>query len=257
MHKEKTKIKAKKRGCTIFMTMAVFAVLGSGLVAGCTGDMNSPSRGSQSQQKLEKQNSESKRARQEKETQTEEKEFYVLNNNTRTDGQNQENQNQERQEQGQKKQESPSLENAAQKTDLQNVAEDRKENTSKRPLLLSVYKSDTCGCCTAWMDHLHKKGFVTESHTDNSGKMKDSLGVPENMRSCHTAVINHQFIEGHVPAEDIKTFLSHPAYREAKGIAVPGMPIGSPGMEMGGRVDPYNVYIIHKDGQVSVFAKHK
>jgi hypothetical protein len=127
--------------------------------------------------------------------------------------------------------------------------------SSKTPTIV-VNKSPSCGCCGAWVKHLEEAGFVTEVHNlDDLGPVKERVGVPYSMGSCHTAEIEGYFIEGHVPAADIKRLLSErPA---AKGLTVPGMPAGSPGMEIpSGRVDKYQVFLVAKDGQTSVFATH-
>jgi hypothetical protein len=119
---------------------------------------------------------------------------------------------------------------------------------------VTVYKSPTCGCCTLWEDHLRASGFEVESvpRTD-MGAVKDSLGVPSHLSSCHTAVVGDYVVEGHVPAEHVARMLEEaPA---ARGLAVPGMPIGSPGMEMGDRRDPYDVIVFDAAGDGAVFAR--
>jgi len=115
---------------------------------------------------------------------------------------------------------------------------------------LTVYKTPTCGCCTDWATHMEQHGFdvVTINLVDLSS-VKTRLGVPNSLRSCHTAVIDGLVIEGHVPAADVKTLL---AQRHSHGIAVPGMPIGSPGMEMGNRKDPFEVIGFDRQGNTSV-----
>lgn len=124
------------------------------------------------------------------------------------------------------------------------------------PTAITVYKDPSCGCCENWVKHLRASGFAPEVHdrTDMNA-LKDSLGVPAALRSCHTGVSGRYVIEGHVPAADIKQLL---ASRPAKtiGLAVPGMPAGSPGMEMGGRVDRYDVIAFAPGGATRVFAKH-
>jgi hypothetical protein len=119
-----------------------------------------------------------------------------------------------------------------------------------------VYKSATCGCCKLWVEHLRKAGFAVEANdVDNMQPIKERVGVPYGMGSCHTAEVGGYFVEGHVPAEDVKRLLrQHP---EAKGLTVPGMPAGSPGMEVpSGEVQPYEVLLVAKDGSTSVFARH-
>lgn len=119
-----------------------------------------------------------------------------------------------------------------------------------------VYKTPTCGCCGLWVAHLQKSGFTTEVHDLNDlGAVKQRVGIPYGMGSCHTAEIDGYFAEGHVPADDIKRLLRERP--DAKGLTVPGMPAGSPGMEVpSGRVDRYEVLLVGKDGKTSVFATH-
>ena len=104
---------------------------------------------------------------------------------------------------------------------------------------ITVYKSPTCGCCTKWVDHLRASGFnVTAHDTADMASVKAKLGVPDGMASCHTAVVSGYVIEGHVPAADIQRLLEEKP--KVAGLAVPGMPMGSPGME-GSRTDKYEV----------------
>jgi hypothetical protein len=118
-----------------------------------------------------------------------------------------------------------------------------------------VSKSPTCGCCEAWIGHLEQYGFqVTARNVDNMNSIKERVGVPFGMGSCHTAEVGGYFIEGHVPAEEIKRLLAERP--RAKGLTVPGMPVGSPGMEHGDHVDPYKVYLVHEDGSTSVYAEY-
>ncbi len=118
---------------------------------------------------------------------------------------------------------------------------------------VTVYKSPTCGCCAMWVEHLEASGFRVESvDRDDMGAVKDSLGVPGHLSSCHTAVVGDYVVEGHVPAEHVARMLEErPA---ARGLAVPGMPIGSPGMEQGDRRDPYDVVVFDEAGDGAVFA---
>ena len=119
-----------------------------------------------------------------------------------------------------------------------------------------VYKDPTCGCCALWVDHLKQNGFdtkVIETADVNEIKMKHH--VPRQARSCHTGVVNGYAIEGHVPAADIQRLLK--ARPAVAGLAVPGMPIGSPGMEVPGRkMQPFDVLAFEKNGQTRVFASH-
>lgn len=121
------------------------------------------------------------------------------------------------------------------------------------PVEVIVYKSPTCGCCSKWVDHMTASGFKVIAHdTSNMQAVKTKLGVPDAMASCHTAVVNGYVIEGHVPAADIQRLLREKP--NVKGLAVPGMVMGSPGME-GSRSDTYNV-IAFGEGKTSVFARH-
>ena len=122
--------------------------------------------------------------------------------------------------------------------------------------VVTVYKSPNCGCCKKWISHLENNGFTVKSHDVRSVTPKKlEFGITPQLASCHTAVVNGYVIEGHVPANDIKRLLrNRPA--NIKGLSVPGMPIGSPGMEQGNRKEPYNVIAIHKDGKNSVYASH-
>ncbi|HEV7994415.1 MAG TPA: DUF411 domain-containing protein [Gemmatimonadaceae bacterium] len=125
-----------------------------------------------------------------------------------------------------------------------------------KPASITVYKDPSCGCCTKWVEHLRASGLAPDVHDrSDMDALKDSLGVPAALRSCHTAVAGRYVIEGHVPAADIKTLLaSHPA--NVVGLAVPGMPAGSPGMEMGGRADRYDVIAFGAKGTTRVFTQH-
>ncbi len=127
-------------------------------------------------------------------------------------------------------------------------------STSGQPEV-AVYKSPTCGCCGLWVEHLQTHGFpVKVSDVDNLAPIKEQAGIPPGLGSCHTARVGDYFIEGHVPAADIQRLLAEKP--RARGLAVPGMPIGSPGMEQGGRVEAYDVLLVHEDGSTSVFAHH-
>ena len=125
-----------------------------------------------------------------------------------------------------------------------------------KPTPITVYKDPACGCCTKWVTHLQANGFAPEVHDrSDMDALKDSLGVPPALRSCHTAVAATYVIEGHVPAADLKRLLtSKPS--KTLGIAVAGMPAGSPGMEMGDRADRYDVIAFAPGGTTRVFARH-
>jgi len=125
-----------------------------------------------------------------------------------------------------------------------------------QPPTVEVYKSPTCSCCSKWVDHLRSHGFTVRAiNTETIEELKTSRGVPRQVRSCHTALVGGYVVEGHVPAADVQRLLKErPAIT---GIAVPGMPIGSPGMEVSGRkAQPFNVMAFAKDGSMRVFASH-
>jgi hypothetical protein len=121
---------------------------------------------------------------------------------------------------------------------------------------ITVYKDPSCGCCTKWVAHLQANGLTPQVHDRaDMDALKDSLGVPKALRSCHTAVAGKYVIEGHVPAADLKRLLAS-APSKVVGLAVPDMPAGSPGMEMGGRADRYDVIAFASDGTTRPFAHH-
>lgn len=119
--------------------------------------------------------------------------------------------------------------------------------------LVTVYKSEGCGCCEAWIDHLKANGFAVKAHNvDDTSSYRKKFGIPTALGSCHTGIVDGYAIEGHVPAADIKRLLAERP--KAKGLAVPSMPLGSPGME-GPRKDPYDVLLVKADGSYSIY-KH-
>jgi len=120
----------------------------------------------------------------------------------------------------------------------------------------TMYKNEGCMCCAEWASYMESKGYeVTEQPIDNLAAFKFTNKVPNDMSSCHTSIINGYVVEGHVPAEDIERLLEEQP--DAKGIAVPGMPIGSPGMENPNRPDDaYDVLIFKEDGSRKVYASH-
>lgn len=127
-------------------------------------------------------------------------------------------------------------------------------HAAERPQLV-VYKNASCGCCKGWIEHMHEHGFATTVHdVDNMNPIKERVGVPHGMGSCHTAEIGGYFLEGHVPAEQVTRLLEEKP--KAKGLTVPGMPVGSPGMERGDLKQPYEVHLVRPDGTTSVFAKY-
>ena len=120
---------------------------------------------------------------------------------------------------------------------------------------LNVFKDVNCGCCVGWIDNMQEAGFVSKiNHPRDLNGVKEEFGVLPKWQSCHTAVTQDGFVfEGHIPAKYIEQFLANPP-EGALGLAVPGMPLGSPGMEMGSRFTPYDIVLMHKDGSSSVFA---
>ena len=118
--------------------------------------------------------------------------------------------------------------------------------------IVEVWKTATCGCCKLWVDHMRAAGFkVTALDVPDVGPHKRRLGVPPALESCHTGVVAGYAIEGHIPADVIKQMLKQKP--KIAGLAVPGMPMGSPGME-GGRADRYDILTFDKAGKTSVFA---
>ncbi|WP_165676991.1 DUF411 domain-containing protein [Metapseudomonas otitidis] len=122
------------------------------------------------------------------------------------------------------------------------------------PVTLDVYRDPNCGCCKAWISHLRDNGLQINDHVENDmAAVKERLGVPHRLGSCHTGVIDGKFVEGHVPARDVLRLRER---ADLIGAAVPGMPIGSPGMEMGDRQDAYQVVGLDSQGRESVLAEY-
>lgn len=120
---------------------------------------------------------------------------------------------------------------------------------------INVYKSPACGCCGAWVSNLETSGLTVVVHNlDDVTPIAVKAGVPDNLRSCHTAIVGGYFVEGHVPALDVRKLLRERP--NARGITVPGMPIGSPGMEQGDLRQPYETLLVDRQARVTVFASH-
>lgn len=123
---------------------------------------------------------------------------------------------------------------------------------------VEVWKSPTCGCCKDWVKHLEAAGFRAKTYDSGNTDARSRLGIPLALGSCHTARVEGYAIEGHVPAREIRRLLAEkPA---AVGLAVPAMPIGSPGMdgpEYGNRRDPYDVLLVRRDGSTAVYASYR
>ncbi len=129
--------------------------------------------------------------------------------------------------------------------------------SAAQPLAIEVWKDPNCGCCKEWIAHLEKSGFAATVIEQGNTAARARLGMPQKYGSCHTAVVQGYVIEGHVPAADILRLLKERP--QALGLAVPGMPIGSPGMDgaaYGGHRDPYQVFLVQKDGSAKTFNTH-
>lgn len=120
---------------------------------------------------------------------------------------------------------------------------------------ITVFRSPTCGCCGQWIEHMEAAGFtVKDNLTEDMTAIKEQYGVPANLASCHTTIVDGYVVEGHIPAEDVQRLLAEKP--DVAGIAVPGMPIGSPGMESGDYVEPYTVFSFTESGETAAFAEH-
>lgn len=126
------------------------------------------------------------------------------------------------------------------------------------PMAVEVWKDPECGCCKDWVSHLQAAGFKVRVHDTGNNAVRARLGVDKKHGSCHTAVVGGYALEGHVPAREVKRLLSErPA---ALGLAVPGMPVGSPGMDgavYGGRKDTFDVLLLAKDGTSQVYQRYE
>ncbi len=120
---------------------------------------------------------------------------------------------------------------------------------------LVVYRTPTCGCCRVWVERMRAKGFeIRDNVVENVDDIKAQYGLPENLQGCHSTVVAGYLVEGHVPAEDIQRLLTEKP--NVSGITVPGMPIGSPGMESGDTVEPYASLTFDRDGSTTIFQEH-
>jgi hypothetical protein len=136
--------------------------------------------------------------------------------------------------------------------------------TSALPLLaqtarpqVEVWKDPSCGCCKDWIAHMQSSGFAVKTWESGNNAARARLGLPQKFGSCHTALVEGYVVEGHVPASDVKRLLKERP--KALGLAVPGMPVGSPGMdgpEYGGRKDRYDVLLVQADGSTRVFSHY-
>jgi hypothetical protein len=128
----------------------------------------------------------------------------------------------------------------------------------KQPKVFAeVWKDEGCGCCKDWVKHLEANGFTVKTHDGGNTAIRQRLGLPAKFGSCHTALVGGYAVEGHVPAADIRRLLKDKP--QAVGLAVPGMPVGAPGMdgpEYGKRRDPYDVVLVLKTGEARVYASY-
>ena len=126
----------------------------------------------------------------------------------------------------------------------------------EQPLPMTVYKSPTCGCCGKWIDHVTAGGFqvkvIDVADPTRMNEIKTASGVPEALRSCHLALVGNYAVEGHVPADLVKKMLREKP--QGRGLTVPGMVAGSPGMEVPGAAERYDVLLFQRDGKTTVYA---
>lgn len=130
------------------------------------------------------------------------------------------------------------------------------EVIAAEPVSIEVYRSPTCNCCHKWINHLEENQFsIIDKLTQDMASVKEAVKLPKQMASCHTAIVDGYIIEGHVPAADITRLLAEKP--DIAGLSVPQMPVGTPGMEMGERKDPYIVFQFDKAGKHSVFSEYQ
>ena len=126
-----------------------------------------------------------------------------------------------------------------------------------KKVLVEVWKDPNCGCCGGWVKHLEQEGFAVKVNDTGNEQMRAKLGIPQKLGSCHTGLVGGYAIEGHVPAREIRRLLKERP--QAVGLTVPGMPIGTPGMDdpaYGGRKDAYDVLLVTRGGEPRVFASY-
>lgn len=134
------------------------------------------------------------------------------------------------------------------------------DDTARQPAVsavheMTVYHDPQCGCCGKWVEHMEENGFLVEAvPTSDMNRIKSELGIPRELPSCHTAVVGDYVIEGHVPADDVLRLLTEQP--QARGLSVPGMPMGSPGMEVGERRAAYKVFLFDDAGNTRVFRQY-
>jgi hypothetical protein len=123
---------------------------------------------------------------------------------------------------------------------------------------VEIWKDPNCGCCQDWVKHLNKNGFATRVHDEGNTAARTRLGMPAKLGSCHTGLVGGYAIEGHVPAREVQRLLKEKP--KAVGLAVPGMPVGSPGMDgsaYGDQRDPYDVLLVLADGSTRVYQSYR
>lgn len=123
---------------------------------------------------------------------------------------------------------------------------------------IEVWKDPSCGCCHDWIAHMQANGFSVTIHDNGNNAVHSRLGLPQKLGSCHTALVGGYLIEGHVPASDVRALLQQKP--QALGLAMPGMPVGSPGMDgavYGDRRDPYDVLLVARDGSTRIFKSYR
>jgi hypothetical protein len=121
---------------------------------------------------------------------------------------------------------------------------------------MTVYRSPACGCCGIWVEHAKKHGFqITDIKTDDMASIKQKYNISSDLESCHTTIINGYVTEGHIPADDIKRFLQEKP--DMIGLSVPGMPLGTPGMESGDKKQPFAVFAFNKTGTPQVYKQYQ
>lgn len=142
-------------------------------------------------------------------------------------------------------------------TSLQGTEELSGETDAVDTGVVVVYKTPDCGCCSLWAEHLEENGFqVDVRDVEDLAPVKERFKVPAHLASCHTALVDGYVVEGHVPADALQRFLQSERHSHAVGLAVPGMPIGSPGMEMPGRAaESYDVLLFDEAGELEVFER--
>jgi hypothetical protein len=134
------------------------------------------------------------------------------------------------------------------------IAEPASSNPITDTTSITVFKSANCGCCGLWVDHIEQAKFTAQiKHPQNLATIKQQLGISPEHQSCHTSVIGNYVFEGHIPAEIVQHFLAM-APEHSKGLSVPGMPLGSPGMDARGDFRPYDVLLLKQDGSSVLYA---